>query len=196
MSMSWENSPLCLPFSVAVTSTGRDSVTSKAEAEKVAPSVTSGKALAFKYSFKGTPVFMSPEVVSDQNYSRKSDVWGVGCTLIQMATGNPPYSEFTNHFAALFAIADKDAPPPQVSHLSPLTIQSIQFCFTPTHTKRASTLSLSTKYVQGAYRYIRLCRDAVFGSMHACIRTFFPDSRKQAPETALDDQKVDPWPKP
>jgi len=134
-----ENTPLSLLFSAAVTSNGREgaAAASKAEAEKPAASVTSSKALAFKYSFKGTPVFMSPEVVSDQNYSRKSDVWGVGCTLIQMATGNPPYSEFTNHFAALFAIADKEAPPPQVGHLPALPVQSMQFHCTPTHTKKS-----------------------------------------------------------
>lgn len=102
---------------MAVTSTGRDTATSNADPAP-ATVVSTGKALAFKYSFKGTPVFMSPEVVINQNYSRKSDVWGVGCTLIQMATGNPPYSEFSNHFAALFAIADLDAKPPEVSRPS------------------------------------------------------------------------------
>jgi len=37
-------------------------------------------------SFKGTPVFMSPEVILEQRYSKKSDIWSVGCTVLQMAT--------------------------------------------------------------------------------------------------------------
>eukprot|EP00802_Teleaulax_amphioxeia_P009351 Tamp_09367.p1 GENE.Tamp_09367~~Tamp_09367.p1 ORF type:complete len:589 (+),score=101.45 Tamp_09367:209-1975(+) len=63
-------------------------------------------------SFKGTPVFMSPEVILEQRYSKKSDIWSVGCTVLQMATGNPPFSEFSNHIAALFHITASTDPPP------------------------------------------------------------------------------------
>ena len=63
-------------------------------------------------SFKGTPVFMSPEVILEQRYSKKSDIWSVGCTVLQMATGNPPFSEFSNHIAALFHISSSTEPPP------------------------------------------------------------------------------------
>lgn len=36
---------------------------------------------------KGTPYFMAPEVLSENKYGRKGDIWAVGCTMIQMLTG-------------------------------------------------------------------------------------------------------------
>ena len=42
---------------------------------------------------KGTPLFMAPEVLAESHYGRKGDVWAVGCTVIQMFTGKPPFSD-------------------------------------------------------------------------------------------------------
>lgn len=38
-------------------------------------------------SFKGTPNWMAPETVKKLEHSRFSDIWSLGCTLIEMATG-------------------------------------------------------------------------------------------------------------
>ncbi|KAI6685731.1 hypothetical protein NL676_031644 [Syzygium grande] len=38
--------------------------------------------------FSGTPMFMAPEVARNEEQSFPSDVWSVGCTIIEMATGN------------------------------------------------------------------------------------------------------------
>ncbi len=35
-------------------------------------------------SLKGTPYFMAPEVLSESIYSRKGDIWAVGCTMLQV----------------------------------------------------------------------------------------------------------------
>jgi serine/threonine protein kinase len=80
-------------------------------------------------SFKGTPVFMSPEVIMEQKYSKKSDVWSVGCTLLQMATGNPPFSEFSNHIAALFHITSSTEPPPVPETISEDAQAFVRECF-------------------------------------------------------------------
>jgi hypothetical protein len=42
-------------------------------------------------TIKGTPYFMAPEVLSQSKYGRKGDIWAVGCTVIQMLTGEPPW---------------------------------------------------------------------------------------------------------
>ena len=42
---------------------------------------------------KGTPYFMAPEVLADSCYGRRGDVWAVGCTIIQMLTGDPPWKD-------------------------------------------------------------------------------------------------------
>ena len=42
---------------------------------------------------KGTPYFMAPEVLAESKYGRKGDIWAVGCTMIQMLTGQPPWKD-------------------------------------------------------------------------------------------------------
>mmetsp|Transcript_47019 Transcript_47019/g.73592 ORF Transcript_47019/g.73592 Transcript_47019/m.73592 type:complete len:301 (-) Transcript_47019:281-1183(-) len=87
-------------------------------------------------SFKGTPVFMSPEVIMEQRYSKKSDIWSIGCTVLQMATGNPPFSEFSNHIAALFHITNSTEPPPLPAALSENAKDFVLQCFVREASKR------------------------------------------------------------
>lgn len=44
-------------------------------------------------TIKGTPYFMAPEVLMQSKYGRKGDIWAVGCTMIQMLTGEPPWKD-------------------------------------------------------------------------------------------------------
>jgi serine/threonine protein kinase len=36
---------------------------------------------------------MAPESIIDAIYNVKTDVWGIGCTLLELATGKMPWSE-------------------------------------------------------------------------------------------------------
>ena len=69
-------------------------------------------------SLKGTPYWMAPEVVKQTGHGRQADIWSVGCTIIEMATGKPPFSQFKTHVAVLFHIAVSKQPPPFPSSLS------------------------------------------------------------------------------
>ena len=51
---------------------------------------------------------MSPEVLSNQKYNNKIDIWSLGITAIELAEGEPPYSNI-HPFRAMFAIKKKPA---------------------------------------------------------------------------------------
>jgi serine/threonine protein kinase len=49
--------------------------------------------------------YMAPEVIRQQrNVGRRSDIWSLGCTLIEMITGQPPYADIKNATACIFKI--------------------------------------------------------------------------------------------
>mmetsp|Transcript_41004 Transcript_41004/g.36361 ORF Transcript_41004/g.36361 Transcript_41004/m.36361 type:complete len:87 (+) Transcript_41004:148-408(+) len=41
--------------------------------------------------FVGTPVYMAPEMLLEQIYCKKCDIWSAGCTFFHLFTGKRPY---------------------------------------------------------------------------------------------------------
>ncbi len=54
---------------------------------------------------------MAPETVKRMEYTRFSDIWAIGCTLIEMVTGEPPWGELTNPMTILCHIMNSNEPP-------------------------------------------------------------------------------------
>lgn len=67
-----------------------------------------------KQSIIGTLLWLPPEVINhsiEPQYSSVIDIWSLGITIIEMADGQPPYSEI-DQGAALREIADLSKPSP------------------------------------------------------------------------------------
>lgn len=81
-------------------------------------------------SLKGTIYWMAPEVIRQSGYGRQADIWSLGCTVIEMATGRPPWSsEFAEQISALFNIATTNDPPPIPQTLSREARDFLMLCF-------------------------------------------------------------------
>eukprot|EP00735_Rhodelphis_limneticus_P013963 TRINITY_DN7931_c0_g1::TRINITY_DN7931_c0_g1_i1::g.15623::m.15623 TRINITY_DN7931_c0_g1::TRINITY_DN7931_c0_g1_i1::g.15623 ORF type:complete len:1244 (+),score=360.81,sp/Q8T2I8/SEPA_DICDI/43.59/3e-144,sp/Q8T2I8/SEPA_DICDI/59.02/3e-107,Pkinase/PF00069.20/5.7e-71,Pkinase_Tyr/PF07714.12/5.6e-49,Kinase-like/PF14531.1/0.0032,Arm/PF00514.18/1.4e+03,Arm/PF00514.18/1.5e+02,Arm/PF00514.18/1.2e+04,Arm/PF00514.18/3.4,Arm/PF00514.18/7.6e+03,Ric8/PF10165.4/40,Ric8/PF10165.4/0.088,BUD22/PF09073.5/0.043,DUF3385/P len=58
----------------------------------------------------GTPYWMAPEIIEMTGTGTASDIWSVGCLVIELLTGAPPYYDFAP-MPALFRIVNDDHPP-------------------------------------------------------------------------------------
>lgn len=63
-------------------------------------------------SFKGTALWMAPEVVNrkNQGYGLAADIWSLGCTVLEMLTRQFPYSNLDNPMQVLYRIGKGEPP--------------------------------------------------------------------------------------
>lgn len=86
-------------------------------------------------SVVGTPYWMAPEVIELSGATTASDIWSVGCTVIELIEGKPPYHKL-QPMQALFRIVNDEHPPipgsaSPVSFVFPLHIIVLTYPATP-----------------------------------------------------------------
>ncbi|CAI4215347.1 unnamed protein product, partial [Parascedosporium putredinis] len=75
----------------------------------------------------GTPYWMAPEIIQLSGASSASDIWSVGCTVIELLQARPPYHNLAA-MPALFAIVNDDHPP-LPEGISPAARDFLMQCF-------------------------------------------------------------------
>eukprot|EP01017_Pseudomicrothorax_dubius_P011582 TRINITY_DN14363_c0_g1_i4.p1 TRINITY_DN14363_c0_g1~~TRINITY_DN14363_c0_g1_i4.p1 ORF type:complete len:374 (+),score=68.41 TRINITY_DN14363_c0_g1_i4:64-1185(+) len=80
-------------------------------------------------SLSGTVYWMAPEVIQQKGHGRSADIWSLGCTVFEMLTGKPPWSEYSNQITAMYQIAKSESMPKLPDNLKSQTVDFLRGCF-------------------------------------------------------------------
>eukprot|EP00961_Rhodomonas_salina_P113773 1530111-Rhodomonas_salina.1 len=94
----------------------------------------------------GTPAFLAPEVVQTSKHSFASDIWAVGCSVLQLVAGRVPWDEEDSSFSALFKIGHGQHPPIP-AHFSARLRSFLSLCFQPVDLRPSASALLSHPFL-------------------------------------------------
>jgi len=117
--------------------------------------------VSFTKSFKGSAFWMAPEVIKQQGHGVAADIWSVGCTVLEMATGKPPWSQCSTQVQAIFKIASSQDLPAIPDTLSPDASEFILLCLQRDPAARPSAEDLLK------HPFVALDRDRVVPALAA-----------------------------
>ena len=92
-------------------------------------------------SLQGSVFWMAPEVVKQTAYTKKADIWSVGCLVVEMFTGEHPWAQL-NQMQAIFKVGSAKAKPSIPPDISPEAVNFLELTFELDHELRPSAADL------------------------------------------------------
>jgi serine/threonine protein kinase len=89
----------------------------------------------------GSPYWMAPEIIQMEGAQPSSDIWSLGCVVLELMTGKPPYFDMPQ-MSAMFKIAESEDPPPFPESISADLTAFLLLCFERDPAKRPSATEL------------------------------------------------------
>ncbi|TPX32369.1 hypothetical protein SmJEL517_g04518 [Synchytrium microbalum] len=96
--------------------------------------------LADPEAFEGSPYWIAPELITLEGGTRKSDIWSLGCSLVEMISGSPPYIKLGPMSALFRIVEDEEVPLPE--GISVELTSFLRACLQKDPKKRASAADL------------------------------------------------------
>ncbi|KAH8673932.1 kinase-like domain-containing protein [Xylariales sp. PMI_506] len=109
-------------------------ISKKLEASNILSGANNNK---HRPSLQGSVFWMAPEVVKQTSYTRKADIWSLGCLVVEMMTGTHPFPD-CSQLQAIFKIGGGKAAPTIPDNASPEAVKFLSETFEIDHNLRPS----------------------------------------------------------
>jgi serine/threonine-protein kinase OSR1/STK39 len=152
--------------------------------------VEQGQRKRARYTVIGTPCYMAPEVLTPSHgYTEKADIWSLGITAIELATGSAPYANL--HPLDVVVKISTSPPPtlPENIHFSSAFREFVRLCLQTAPGKRPSAAELlESRFIRQRMTTVELAAE-LEGCIHevSASAPVDPDMKSEArPTTEWD----------
>ena len=132
------------PANILITPSGEVKVTDFGSSKRM-DSVDGG----LTKSLKGSPYWMAPEVVLKRGHGAAADIWSLGCVVVEMATGQPPWSNYSHRSKEVMRLIETQGSKcyselPDIPEGCPALMSFIRACLQRDPSLRPATAQLLT----------------------------------------------------